>query len=99
MKVRELNKVVDFKYEIRINNIQDIYSLLRERLNVKDLPMYYDELIENIESYIDKFNEIDYICNNNNCPELRVRNLDFQDLVVLKITKDFIVYIGWEKNH
>jgi len=98
MKVRELNKVIDFPYEVRINKIQDIYTLFRERLKIKDLPMYMDELSRNITSYTDKFDDIDFITHNNGIPELRIRNLDIQDLVVTKITEDFIIYVGWEKN-
>ncbi|MBQ8218398.1 MAG: hypothetical protein IJZ79_03740 [Bacilli bacterium] len=98
MKVRELNKVVDFIYETRINNINDIYTLFRERFKIRDLPMYHSELIDNIMTYINMVDNIDYIGINNGIPELRIRNIDIQDLVVTKITQDFIVYVGWEKN-
>lgn len=98
MKVRELNKVVDFVYETRINNINDIYTLFRERFKIRDLPMYHSELVDNIMTYVNMVDDIDYIGINNGIPELRIRNIDIQDLVVTKITQDFIVYVGWEKN-
>lgn len=98
MKVRELNKVVDFSYETRINNINDIYTLFRDRFKIRDLPMYHAELVDNIMTYVNMFDDIDYIGIHNGIPELRIRDIDIQDLVVTKITQDFIVYVGWEKN-
>lgn len=99
MRVRELNKVVDFAYETRINDIMDIYTLFRERFKIKDLPQYFSELIDNIMTYVNMFDDVEYVGMTNGVPELRIKNIDIQDLVVIKITQNFIVYVGWEKNH
>ncbi|MBQ8234649.1 MAG: hypothetical protein IJZ36_03605 [Bacilli bacterium] len=99
MKVRDLNKVVNFPYEVRLHKINDLYTLFRERFKIKELPMYYTEFIDYIENNIDNFDNIEYVCTTNGVPELKISNIDIQDLVVLKITEDFIVYVGWEKNN
>lgn len=99
MKVRDLNKVVNFPYEVRLHKINDLYTLFRERFKIKELPMYYTEFIDYIENNIDNFDNVEYVCTTNGVPELKILNIDIQDLVVLKITEDFIVYVGWEKNN
>lgn len=99
MKVRDLNKVVNFPYEVRLHKINDLYTLFRERFKIKELPMYYTEFIDYIENNIDNFDNVEYVCTTNGVPELKISNIDIQDLVVLKITEDFIVYVGWEKNN
>ena len=99
MKVRDLNKVVNFPYEVRLHKINDLYTLFRERFKIKELPMYYAEFIDYIENNIDNFDNVEYVCTTNGVPELKISNIDIQDLVVLKITEDFIVYVGWEKNN
>ena len=99
MRVHDLMKVVDFPLEFRIRDIQDTYTVLRDRLNVQNLPIRYVDLVDKIKGYCNLFDELDLINVQCGVPEIRIKNLDVKDLVVLSITNDWIVYVGWEKNH
>ena len=98
MKIRDLNTVVDFPYEVRINSILDAYTVLEDRLMVKNLPRTYKEFLNNVKDYCDIHDELDLISINQKNPVIRLKNLDIRDLVIKEITPDWIVYVGWEKN-
>lgn len=98
IKVRDLQNVVNFPIEIRIKSILDTYTVLRIRLNEYHLPTQYIDLLKNIQKYCDKHEELELISVSDGQPEIRLKNIDVKDLVVLEITPDWIVYVGWEKN-
>lgn len=99
MRVHDLMKVIDFPIEVRIKDIQDTYTVLRDRLDVQNLPNRFKDLIDKIKEYCDLHDELDLISVQGGVPEIRLKNLDVKDLVILSITGDWIVYVGWEKNH
>lgn len=99
MRVHDLMKAIDFPIEVRIKDIQDTYTVLRDRLDVQNLPNRFKDLVDNIKHYCDLHDELDLISVQGGVPEIRLKNLDVKDLVVLSITNDWIVYVGWEKNH
>ena len=98
MRIHELNKVVDFPYEVRINSIVDAYTVLEDRLKVKNLPRTYKEFLDNVKDYCDIHDELELVSINQRNPVIRLKNMDIRDLVVKEITQDWIIYVGWEKN-
>lgn len=99
MRVHDLMKVIDFPIEVRIKDIQDTYTVLRNRLNARNLPIRFRELVDNIQSYCDLYDELDLVSVQDGIPEIKLKNIDIRDLVVLRITNDWVVYVGWKKNH
>ena len=98
MRVHDLQKVVDFPFEVRINSIPDTYTVLRDRLDVQNLPNRFTDLVDKIKDYCDLHDELDLIGVFGGVPEIRLKNLEVKDLVVISITSDWIVYVAWEKN-
>lgn len=99
MRVRELIRVAEFNCEFRIHDMQDLYTILRDRFGETRLPSRFADLIANITDYTDKYEELSLVGMTDGIPEIKITNTDLQDLCVLRITEDFIVYVGWEKNH
>ncbi len=98
MRVRDLQKVVDFPFEVRINSIPDTYTVLRDRLDVQNLPNRFTDLVDKIKDYCDLHDELDLVGIQGGVPEIRLKNMDVKDLVITSITSDWIVYVAWEKN-